>query len=375
MLRARGAAVLRPYSELQLGREVVGNIGGLECVHWSRVRPMKMSIHPASRLLAHRLLVLQVILTYTALLLAVPAQSKAADNTFEKTLTVSGPVRIELSNGSGSVEIKGSVDGKVHIRGRVSGGWSLFGNSEKSVTDVVANPPIEQQDSVVRIGKNLSWTRNVSIDYEIETPHDTELDASVASGGITVDNLKGPAKVSSASGYVHVYRIERDVTLNAASGAIDCSKVGGFLKISTASGDISAADVRGEVRASAASGSIRLSQPGDRVDISSASGSIDVTGAKNDLKVHAISGSIHVEGDPSANRLWEVKTVSGSVEMRVPPNASFVLTAEATSGDIRTNIPVILEEQGKHSLRAHVGSSSGRIEVHTVSGGVNVNGA
>jgi DUF4097 and DUF4098 domain-containing protein YvlB len=118
-----------------------------------------------------------------------------------------------------------------------------------------------------------------------------------------------------------------------------------------------------------------VNKPGDRVDVSSASGSIDITGATNDLKVHAISGSINVAGDPSANRLWEVKTVSGSVDIRVPPNASFLFTAEATSGDIRTNIPVILEEQGKHSLRAHIGSSSGRIEVHTVSGGVNVRGA
>jgi len=323
---------------------------------------------------ARRLLILNILFVYAALLLT-PANGKAADNRFERTLSVSGPVRIELSNGSGSVEIKGSADGKVHIVGNVSGGWSLFGSSEKSVQEVVANPPIEQHDTVIRIGKNMSWLKNVSIDYQIETPHDTEIDAGVASGGITVDNVRGPVKVSSASGYVHVYRVERDVQMSAASGSIDCSKVGGFLRISSASGDISAADVKGEVKASAASGSIRVAEPGDRVEVSTASGAIDITGAKNDLKVHAISGSITVSGDPSANRLWEVKTVSGSVDMRVPPNASFLFTAEATSGDIRTNIPVILEEQGKHSLRAHVGSSSGRIEVHTVSGEVNVRGA
>ena len=110
------------------------------------------------------------------------------------------------------------------------------------------------------------------------------------------------------------------------------------------------------------------------MDASSASGAIEVSGAKNDLKVHAISGSVTVSGDP-ANHYWELKSVSGSVDIRVPTNASFLLTAETTSGGIRTNIPVILEEQGKHSLRAHIGSSSGRIEVHTVSGGVDVQGS
>jgi DUF4097 and DUF4098 domain-containing protein YvlB len=321
----------------------------------------------------HRARVLSAVLL--AAVVFAPAYAKAADNTFDRTFTVSGPVRIELSNGSGNVEIKGSSDGKVHVFGKVNPGWSLFGSSEKNVQEVVANPPLEQHDAVIRIGKNTSWTKNVSIDYRIETPHDTEIDTEVASGGVTIDNVKGPVKASSASGYVHVYQVERDVQLNAASGSIDCQKIGGFVRTNTASGDISIAEVRAEVKANAASGTIRVSKPGDRVDISSASGSIEVTGVTNDLKIHAISGSIAVSGDPSANRLWEVKTVSGSVDIRVPPSASFLFTAEATSGDIRTNIPVVLEEQGKHSLRAHVGSSSGRIEIHTVSGGVNVRGA
>src|SRR3974390_2660470 len=113
----------------------------------------------------------------------------AADNTFDRNFNVSGHVRIELSNGSGNVEIRGSGDGKVHVYGKVTAGWSVFGNSEKNVAEVAANPPIEQHEDVIRIGKNSSWINNVSIDYKIEAPHDTEIDASVASGGITVDNF------------------------------------------------------------------------------------------------------------------------------------------------------------------------------------------
>jgi hypothetical protein len=313
-----------------------------------------------------------VLLVYGALALA-PAHATAADNTFDRTLTVSGPVRLELSNGSGNVDIRGSADGKVHIFGKVSAGWSVFGSSEKNVQEVVANPPIEQKDNVIRVGKN-NWIKNVSIEYKIEVPHDTEIDAGVASGGITVDNVLGPVKTSSASGYLHVYQVGRDTQLSAASGTIEASGIGGVLKVSSASGDVVLSDVKGEVKVSAASGSIRINQPGDRVDASTASGSIEVTGVRNDLKVHAVSGSIVVAGDPSANRLWEIKSISGGVDIRVPPSASFLFTAEATSGNIRTSIPVILEEQGKHSLRAHIGSASGRVEVHTISGGIEVRG-
>ena len=316
-----------------------------------------------------------ILAIYASLALA-PARTVAADNTFDRTLNVSGPVRLELSNGSGSVDIRGSADGKVHIFGKVTAGWSMFGGSDKNVQDVASNPPIEQQNNVVRVGKSSSsMFRNISIDYKIEVPHDTDIDASVASGGMTIDGVRGPVKANSASGYLHIYHVGGDTQLSAASGTIDASGIAGVLRAHSASGDVSLADVKGDISASAASGSIRISNPGGRVEASSASGSIEVNGAKNDIKVNAVSGSLNVAGDPSSGRYWELKSVSGSVNIRVPQNPSFLLTAETTSGDIRTNIPVILEEQGKHSLRAHIGSSSGRIEVHTVSGGVDVQGS
>ena len=320
----------------------------------------------------HATIISKTFLLTTLAAFGLPAVASETA-TFDKTFTVTSPVRIELSNGSGNVEIRGSGDGSVHVHGKVSpGGWSLFGGGAKNVEEVAANPPLEQSGSTIRIGKNSSWLKNVSIDYQVEVPHDTEIDAGVASGGVTIDNVKGPVKASSASGYVHVYRVERDAQLNAASGSIDVSGIGGWLRVSSASGDTRAADVKGEVKVSAASGSIRIERVSDRVDASTASGSIEVIGANNDVKIHAISGSIQVSGNPGASRLWELKTISGSVELRVPRDASFLLSAESTSGDIRTSIPVILEEQNKHSLRAHIGNSAGRVEVHTVSGSVNV---
>jgi Putative adhesin len=304
-----------------------------------------------------------------------PGMVAAADNTFDKTFTVSNHTRIDLSNGSGSVDIKVGKDGQVHVHGKVTpGSWSVFGSGEKSAQEIITNPPLEQRGDTILIGKNSSYIKNVSIEYQIEVPKDTELDAGLASGGITVDKLRGPVKVSTASGYAHVYQVERDVQVSAASGSIDIGNVGGYVRVNSASGSINIADVKGDVQASAASGSVKIERPADRVDASSVSGSVNITGASNDVKAHVISGPISVSGNPSGNRLWELKTVSGSVDILVPQSASFLLSAEAMSGDIRTSIPVIIEEQNKHSLRAHVGTASGRVEVHTVSGEIKVTG-
>ena len=317
-------------------------------------------------------LALPGIILFAAAFSLFTLQASATDNTFDRTFTISGPVRLELSNGSGNVEIRGTGDGKVHVHGRVTKGWTFWGDAEKNVQDAVSNPPVQQRGSTVLIGKETSWLKNVAIDYQIEVPRDTEIDASVASGGVTIDQVRGPVKCSSASGYVHVYGVDRETQLSAASGSIEVSGIGGVLRVSTASGSVDITGVKGDIQATAVSGSIHIANPGGRVETSNVSGSINVTGANNDVRAHVISGPIEVTGNPSGNRFWDLKTVSGSVDIRVPANSSFLLSADATSGDIRTNLPVMIEEQGKHSLRAHVGDSTGRVEVHTVSGGINV---
>ena len=193
-------------------------------------------------------LALPGIILFAAAFSFFSLQACAAENTFDRTFTVSGPVRLELSNGSGNVDIRGTADGKVHVHGKVTGGWSLWGSSEKNIQEAVSNPPLEQRGDTIRVGKDISWVKNVSIDYQIEVPRETEIEASVASGGITIDQLRGPVKCSSASGYVHVYRIERDTQLNAASGSIDVSGIGGFLRVSTASGSMNIVNIKAGLR-------------------------------------------------------------------------------------------------------------------------------
>jgi DUF4097 and DUF4098 domain-containing protein YvlB len=128
------------------------------------------------------------------------------------------------------------------------------------------------------------------------------------------------------------------------------------------------------VRVNALSGFIRVSNPGGRIEADTASGEVEVQGAAKDVKSHAVSGRVSVQGNPGADSYWELKTVSGAVQLGVPASANLHLSAEAVSGEIRTDIPIVIEEQGKHSLRAHMGSGGGRVDVHTVSGEIRVSG-
>jgi hypothetical protein len=303
------------------------------------------------------------------------ARVPSSDESFERTLSVSGPIRLELSGGSGNVQIKTGADGKVRIHGDVKPSWSLFGDARKRVAEIVANPPIEQRGNTIRIGKDGIRTRNLEISYIVEVPHDTEVSASVASGSLFVGGVRGPVKAESASGSVRAEKIDRDAQISSASGSVDASDIGDFLRVSDSSGNVTVSNVKGDIRISTASGDIRVTKLGGRVDASTASGSIEILGATSETKAHTVSGHITVQGDTGKSGYWELKSVSGNVDLTVPHSAAFYFSADSSSGTIRTDIPIIIEEQGKHSLRARLGNGGGRVEAHSVSGEIRVHAA
>ena len=93
---------------------------------------------------------------------------------FDRTFTTTGKTRLEISNPSGDVEIIGSSDGKVHVHGDVRSGGMGFDKPKERLDETLANPGVEQRGDTIRIGKHMSNMRNLTINYKIEVPHDTE---------------------------------------------------------------------------------------------------------------------------------------------------------------------------------------------------------
>ena len=118
----------------------------------------------------------------------------AAEKSFDRTLSVNGPVTLRVSTGSGSIRVSPGSDNQVHIMGRVksSNNW-WGGSSDDAVAKVAANPPIDQAGNIIRVGDDHGndWARHVSIDYEITTPANTMLVAESGSGELQLSNING----------------------------------------------------------------------------------------------------------------------------------------------------------------------------------------
>jgi DUF4097 and DUF4098 domain-containing protein YvlB len=291
--------------------------------------------------------------------------------TFDHSYSVNGPVRLDLANGSGDVHVTTGAAGEVHIHGEIEASHWGIEDGRKRVEEVKSDPPISQEGNLIRVSSPKQNAHNVSIDYTIEVPAETEVHCTTGSGDVEVEGVKGPADFYSGSGDITARSIASDVQAKSGSGDIKFDNVQGQVQVSTASGDIEIHSAKGEIRLDTSSGDIEISQPGQGVVANTGSGGVEVNGATSDLRLHTGSGDITVGGNPGVANYWDLHAGSGDVTLHVPSSASFRLFARTGSGDLDAQIPIVMEgTAAKHELRARIGDGKARVEIETSSGSI-----
>ena len=256
----------------------------------------------------------------------------SAEASFERNLKVSGKPELTVSTGSGSIHITHGSGGQIHVIGRVRSSW---GANDEQVKQIAANPPIEQTGNIVRIGARHENLHNISIDYEVEAPDDSYLNAASGSGEVTDDGVGENAKLSTGSGSIHATGLHGGFTVDTGSGNLYAEQVGD-----------------GDVKAETGSGSIELR---------------NLHGA---LKAQTGSGSIKVGGTPAA--AWKLETGSGSVELW-PGDAGMTLDAETGSGSIHTDREMTTQgTSNRHHVEGKINGGGPIVKIETGSGSIRV---
>ena len=304
------------------------------------------------------------------------AAGDGAVATFERRLTVSGPVELDVTSGSGDIQVLTGPAGTVLVRGRAraTGHWLSFDGETgaDAVRRIEQNPPIEQSGNRIQVGpreRSERWN-GVSVSYVITVPANTKVMARSGSGDLEVGDVAGPVDLSTGSGDIRIGRATEPVTARTGSGSIDVDGAAALIA-RTGSGNV-LASVKGNIEASSGSGDITVSQtaPG-RTDVSTGSGDISVMGVRGPVRVRASSGDVTLEGAPTAP--WEVSASSGDVQMRLPGDAAVDLDLHTGSGGIDTSLPVTISgKQSRHELRGQVRGGGPRVHVSTGSGSISL---
>jgi len=296
------------------------------------------------------------LLAFICALLAPLLLHAASEGHFDRTLSVSGAVNLDVTTGSGDISIKTGGPNQVVIHGAIHPNHWPFGSSEDAVQQVQANPPIEQNGATIRIGYNLpeETKRRVSISYEIEVPPDTTLQAHSGSGNLDATGIRRAAQLQTGSGDIRGRDLGQGLHAQTGSGGIRVEDVAAPFTAQTGSGEIEAS----------------LTGSGD-IDVHTGSGSIRLRGLRGGVRARTGSGNIELAGNVAGP--WQVHSGSGNISLAVGSSSNFNLNAHTSSGSIHSDLPITVQGSvGGKQLTGKVGSGGPEVEASTSSGDVEI---
>ena len=307
-------------------------------------------------------------------LLLVPGLAAATEGSFQRTLSVTGPVNLDLSTGSGSVSIRSGSSSQVQVTGHIRATNWFGGDATERVKQIESNPPIQQSRNDIRVGhiNDSALLHNISISYDLVVPAETQLRSHTGSGNQNVDGIQGRIEIESGSGSVKISNIGDTVRAETGSGEITIDRVKGNVRTKAGSGSIHATDVAGGFEGHTGSGHITLEQTASgSVRADTGSGGMELRGVRGSLEAEAGSGTITAEGNPTG--AWNVHTGSGNVHLRLASDAAFDLDAHTSSGSISVNQPITVQgSMGRRELRGKVHGGGIPVAVDTGSGNIEI---
>jgi DUF4097 and DUF4098 domain-containing protein YvlB len=316
-----------------------------------KYRTLRSSSLPSRALFAMLAIALAALFTSTAVFASTPQGS------FEKTLTVSGPVNLEVLTHSGDVTVRAGSSGSIFIRGKiyVNNHW-LMGGRDADVHEIEEHPPIRQEGNNVHI--DYVEMKNVSVNYEITVPADTVVRTRSGSGDQTIEGTHGNVDTQTGSGDVRLTNLTGEIRLQTGSGNIRARQVSGPVRGGTGSGDIE----------------IDETSSGD-IELHTGSGNITARGVQGGFNGETGSGDVTAEGTQSGP--WEIRTGSGNVHVRLPANAAFDADISTSSGSIDVGSPIEMTVQGRvddnhHQIHGKVRGGGPLLKVRTGSGDIHI---
>ena len=312
---------------------------------------------------------------------------------FDRTLSVSGSVELDVRSDLGGIVITAGSAKSVRVRAVIK---SLYGEydlglAEANIRALERNPPIEQVGNRIRIGyvRDPALLKGITMRLEIETPRTCLAHAYTESGGIRIDGIDGPVETVTSSGRTEINNVAAKIDAVGHSGAIVIRGAGGQVSLRNQSGGIQALGVHGAIDTEATSGRTEISGVEGELRSKSRSGGISIDNAKGSVvasntsgRIDALqlAGSVHAETTSGAIRISQTRPAqiraiadSGAITVELASRGGYTIDAQSdsgrVSGPVRGN-PAAGPE--RHRLQAQVGAGGPLVDLDTHSSKIDV---
>jgi hypothetical protein len=245
----------------------------------------------------------------TILALAPLFAHAASEQTFTKTIDLRGRANLAILSGAGNIQISAGPPGQVRITGHVKANdWHA---TDDRLRDIASIPPIHQDLDVIHIGVAQD-PPHIIIDYEIEAPPNSIIQATSGLGDIFDDGAGQSATFSTSAGSIHATGMQGHVEAGSKSGDIEIEQ---FEISKSGVAEFGAGDVHA----------------------TSLSGNLDLRNLRGALHAETGDGKIAVSGTPFAD--WSLQSEKGDIELTLG-RAACNLDAQSASGVIYSDLRV-----------------------------------
>ncbi|HEX4769709.1 MAG TPA: DUF4097 family beta strand repeat-containing protein [Bryobacteraceae bacterium] len=337
---------------------------------------------------------MKVTLKISAALLFGTCLALASEpGSFDRTLTVSGPLQLDVRSDPGGIIITSGPDTAVHVHAVLNPLYGRFDLdlAEANIHALERNPPIEQVGNCIRIGylNDPAVLRGVSMRLEIQTPRGTRVHAHTISGGIRIAGLNGPADTETSSGKTEIGNIAADVSVVSHSGGIIIHSTGSSVSARNESGGIQIVNIHGSVDTQTTSGRTEISEvSGDvrsvthsgSIRIDNAEGAVTARNTSGNIDAFQLTGSVHAETRSGAIQIGQARpapiralTDSGSIRVELASRGGYSIDAQSVSGrvsgPVSAGVPQIAEN---HHLKEQLDGGGALVDLDTHSSRINI---
>jgi len=268
------------------------------------------------------------------------------EDTFEKSVSISGPLVLEVKISQGNINVTRGSDKEIKIRSK----FKVFGMKEEdikiSAEAIKKDPPIEIKDKKVKIGNLKKYNidkwfseKKVIMDLDIYAPVKTSVTTETGLGNITVMSLAGSVKAITGLGSVKIENV----------GSVDVKSGSGYIKITGVAHD---------------------------VNVITGKGGIEFKILQGNVSARTGFGNIILDSVIRAGKKWNLDSGLGNVELGLSPESSFTFSCLTGIGKIEFDLKGEITNKTERKLEGKVGTNpSASITIRVGKGDISIHGS
>jgi hypothetical protein len=283
--------------------------------------------------------------------------------------------RVVISGVNDNITLVAADGDEVGVTGvKHAFGWN--GGAAESALEELRLAVDEQGDTLIIDVQRPSLFgigRSPFINLEVSLPAELLAEASVVSGDLVVEGVRGDLTLRSVSGSIAAEETAGLLSVNTTSGDVQLEDHSGGLVVETVSGDVRAEGALEGPRVESVSGDVELEGVSGAVELHSISGELAAhTGDDASLVIESTSGDVEFSGALASGTSSRISNISGDVRVRLVSPADLGLELTSMSGDLEADLELDRVERERRRVSGAIGEGATSLSIGTTSGDINV---